>query len=185
MQHWKTAFLTLVIFGLGGVGGGLVTAQIIKRKIEVVNQSTPGPEVIRPEWIPQTVQVMRRQLNLTPEQVEQVRDIMIPAQREMVRQREEFRLRTRNAMARADEAVFQLLTEEQKPLFEEFKKNRALRMKQRFPNGQPPRPGDRPEPRRENPPFGPNRPQGEFRQPVPPPGNQTPPPAPAQPESSP
>ena len=55
MQHWKTAFLTLLIFGLGGVAGGMVTAEIIKRKIEVVRQTTPGPEVVAPDWIPQTV----------------------------------------------------------------------------------------------------------------------------------
>jgi hypothetical protein len=174
MQYWKTAFLTLLIFGLGGVAGGLVTAQVIKRKIEVVRQTTPGPDVVAPEWIPQTVQVMRRQLNLRPDQVERARDIMLSSQREIVRQREEFRLHSRNAIARADDAIYEILSDEQKPLFEEFKQRRAAKWKQRLQNDLPVRPLDRPDMRRDGPPFGPNRPQGDFRQPGSPPPGQRP-----------
>ncbi|HEX2746442.1 MAG TPA: hypothetical protein VHM91_00475, partial [Verrucomicrobiales bacterium] len=137
----------------------------IKRKIEVVRQTTPGPEVVAPDWIPQTVQVMRRQVKLTPEQMDRVREIMKEAQREIVHQREEFRLHSRRAMEHADDAIHQLLTPEQKPLFEEFKRNRANNIRQRLQNGLPPRPADRPDLRRENAPFGPNRQPGNAQQP--------------------
>ena len=146
MQHWKTAFLTLLIFGLGGVAGGLITAQVIRGKIEHVKLTTPGREVIGPEWIPQHLGAMQRQVNLTPEQVEKVREIMSRTQREIVRAREDVRLRSRDAMERADQAIMEILTGEQKSQFLEFKKwRRAMfQNQQRPPNGMPPpRPGDR------------------------------------------
>src|SRR5687767_11685093 len=98
MHYWKTAFLTLVIFGLGGVAGGLITAQVIKGKIEHVRVSTPGREIVGPEWIGKNLGVMQRQLNLTPDQVRHVREIMMRSQREIVLARDEFRLRSRNVI---------------------------------------------------------------------------------------
>ncbi len=45
MHYWKTALLTLVIFALGGVAGGLVTAKIIHGKIERVEITHIGPQL--------------------------------------------------------------------------------------------------------------------------------------------
>lgn len=150
MHYWKTALLTLLIFGLGGVAGGLITAQVIKGRIEHVRLTTPGPEVAGLDWIPQMLPAMRHQLNLTPEQVEKVRNIMFRTQKEIQRAREEWRLKSRNAIARSDEAIVEILSDEQKSRFEEFKRKRRSMFQQRGQNGPPLRPGDRMDMRREN-----------------------------------
>jgi|GEM_PF-670447 len=147
MHYWKTAFLTLLIFGLGGVAGGLITAQVIKGKIERVQISTLGPETARPEFIPQYLGALQRQMNLTPDQVQRIREIMMRSQRETARAREEFRLRSRSIIERADQAIMEILTDEQKTQFEEFRKKRRtmFQNQQRPQNGLPPlRQGDRP-----------------------------------------
>ena len=87
MHYWKTAFLTLLIFGLGGVAGSLITAQVIKGKIERVQISTLGPETARPEFIPQYLGALQRQMNLTPDQVQRIREILMRSQRETARAR--------------------------------------------------------------------------------------------------
>lgn len=182
MQHWKTAFLTLVIFGLGGVAGALITANIIHGKIERVETTRIGPEFMGGNMIPQTIGVMERMLELKPEQVKKIRDIMRQAQQESLRARaewqdkvaglseehsqeikraaEEWHIRSRRIVERADEATREVLTAGQKPLFEEFLKKRRNMLQNRMQNGgQSPRPGDRP-------PLG-DRPQPD-RPPLPP-----------------
>ncbi len=167
MHHWKTAFLTLVIFGLGGIAGGLLTAKIIRGKIEYVEKTRAGPEIAHGEWILQSIGVMEHMVKLQPEQVQKVRSIMRKAQQESLRARsvwqekaaeltgqngpeirrlrEEWQIKTRRGVEAADNAIRELLTEEQKPLFEEFIKKRRGVIQNRLRNGgPPPRPGDRP-----------------------------------------
>ena len=167
MHYWKTAFLTLVIFGLGGIAGGLITAKIIRGKIEYVEKTHPGPEIAHGEWIPQSIGVMERMVKLQPEQVQRIRVIMRKAQQESLRARavwqdkaaelneqngpeirrlrEEWQIKTRRGVEAADNAIRELLTEEQKPLFEEFIKMRRGMIQNRLRNGGlPPRAGERP-----------------------------------------
>lgn len=169
MHSWKTALITLVIFGLGGLAGTLITARVIKSKIERVEVTRPVPGMFEGEWIPQTIRVMEKQLHLSPEQTGRIRGIMLRAQQEtfrlrvewqqnaaghedpnspeLLRARNEWRITSRKVIARSDEEVAALLAKEQLPLFEEFKRKRGSLMQNR-PNGGPPRqgkpPGDRP-----------------------------------------
>jgi Spy/CpxP family protein refolding chaperone len=181
VQHWKTAFLTLVIFGLGGVAGGMITARVIKSRIEQVKVTTPGGGVTGDAFVPNMLGVMQRQLNLTPEQTENVREIMLRTQREIVRSREEQRLKSRNIMERSDAAVMAILTDEQKAKYGEVKNRRAAILRPRPPNGlPPPRPGDRPG---DPPRHPPHRPPPPNHPPEPPPPGSPPPAQPLSPPS--
>ena len=181
MHYWKTAILTLVIFGLGGVAGGLITAKLIHARIEHVETTRIGPQMLGGN-IPQIIGVMERMLKLRPEQVQEIRGILRQAQQEtltaraewqekvaalseehsgeIMRAGEEWRILSRRIVERADIATRELLTAEQKPLFEEFLKKRRNMLQNRMQNGgQPMRPGDRPplgdRPALERPPFPP------------------------------
>src|SRR5687767_2690519 len=168
MHYWKTALLTLVIFGLGGVAGALVTAKIIHGKIERVETTRTGPQqFMGGNTIPQVIGVMERMVKLRPDQILKVRGIMRQAQQETLRARaewqdkvaalteenapeirragEEWRIRSRRIVERSDDAIRELLTAEQKPLFDEFLKKRRSMFQNRMQNGgMPPRPGERP-----------------------------------------
>ncbi len=167
MQYWKTAILTLGIFGLGGVAGSLVTAKVIHGKIERVEATHIGPQLMGGDWIAQNLGAMERMVKLTPEQVQKVRGIMRQAQQEALRARgewqekaaglseqngpeirrlrEEAMLRTRRSVERADGEIRELLKEDQKPLFDEYLRKRRNLLQNRVQNGgPPPRPGDRP-----------------------------------------
>jgi len=150
MHHWKTAILTLVIFGLGSIAGGLVTARVIRAKIEAVKQTQAGPESTMPDWIPQSIALMERHLNLSPAQAKDIRDTMLRAQKEILHAREDWRLTSRGAMARADDAVLALLNPEQKEKFGDYKKKRRQLLQQRLQGSTPARPGERLDQLREN-----------------------------------
>lgn len=149
MHHWKTAFLTLLIFGLGGLAGGLVTARVIKAKIEAAKQAPTPQEAAAPDWIPQTLGIMERHLDLSPSQVQKAREIMIRTQQDILRSRDEWRQSSRSALARADEAVRNVLRDDQRTRFEEFKKKRRAFLQQRAQNPASGRPLERLEERLE------------------------------------
>ena len=179
MHYWKTALLTLMIFALGGVAGGLVTAKIIHGKIERVETTRIGPQVMNGDWILKNIGVMEHMVKLTPDQVQKIRGIMRQAQQEVFRAREEWQekasglseqngpevrrareesqLKSRRAVVKTDNTIRELLTEEQKPLFEEFIKKRRSMIQNRAQNGALlPRPGERP---LDRPPLPPRAPQ--------------------------
>jgi hypothetical protein len=163
MYSWKAALMTLVIFGLGGLAGSLITAQVIKTKIEQVKTSAVFPDVHDGDFPARMAHVMEVQVKLTPEQVKRVRSILRdtqlevnrlngewqqrvvdlePGSKELIAARNEWRLKSRRVFVRMDDTVRGLLTVEQRPLFEEFiRKRRALFQQNR--GGPPPRPGDR------------------------------------------
>lgn len=166
MYSWKTALITLVIFGLGGLAGSLITARVIKNKIEQVQTTFAPPDIVSPDYPARVVQVMEAQLQLSPEQVKRARVIVRQAQqevqrlngewqqkvadldlnsRELVAARQEWRLKSRQVFIRADQSILDILRQDQYKLFEEYvKRRRALMQKNRGPGG--PRPGDGPLP---------------------------------------
>lgn len=165
MHSWKTALITLAIFALGGMAGSLITAQVIKGKIERVEVTRPTPDIYEGPWPAMMVRAMEKQVQLTPEQSAKVRDIMRHTQQEVIRLRTEWqqntarhedpgspeplrlrdrwRLETRRTVMRSDEQIAALLTSEQVPRFEEFKRQRIKLQFNRgqngpnAPNGQP------------------------------------------------
>ena len=164
MHYWKTALFTLLIFALGGLAGSLITAQVIKTRIERVEVTRPLPGMHDEEFVPLMMRVMEKQLQLTAEQTTKARDIMRQAQRDMMRlngewrlkaaelepgspallvARNEWRIRSRKAMAASDDAIRGLLTPAQLPSFEEYLHKRRTLMQER-PGNAPLRPADRP-----------------------------------------
>ena len=165
MHYWKTALLTLVIFALGGLAGSLVTAHVIKSRIEKVEATQPIAGIEQGDFVPRMMHIMEKQLNLQPAQIGRARDVMKRAQQEILRlngdwrqkaselqplspellvSRNEWRLKSRDIITKSDAAIRGLLSPEQFPLFEEFlRKRRALFMPNRPDGGPPSRPGER------------------------------------------
>ena len=156
MFSLKAILLTLSLFGLGGVAGGLMTARVIKARIEDAKAQPTSNDFIAADWIPASVMAMERQVNLTPEQAQRVREIMKHSQQEILRDRDDWRRRSRESIVRADRAIMELLNGPQKEQFEEFKKKRKALFMARQQNGGPMRPGERLQEFMENrPPFRP------------------------------
>ena len=140
--------ITLGIFGLGGLAGSLITARVIKSKIEQVQTITAATTDWRDEGFPtRMVHEMEVRVKLSPDQVKQVRSILRRSQQEILRlngewqqklaelepgsgallaARGEWRMKSRRAIVRSDESVREILTREQHPLFEEFLRWRRL-----------------------------------------------------------
>ena len=85
MHYWKTALLTLVIFALGGLAGSLVTAHVIKSRIEKVEATQPIAGIEQGDFVPRMMHIMEKQLNLQQAQTGRARDIMKRAQQEILR----------------------------------------------------------------------------------------------------
>src|SRR5262245_22820361 len=93
MNSWKTVLITLAIFGLGGLAGSLITAQVIKTKVEQVQATTPPPQIYEGDFLPRMAHVMEIQLKLTPEQVQAARAILRQAQQNLRKLNEEWQLK--------------------------------------------------------------------------------------------
>lgn len=127
MHTWKTAILTLLIFGLGSLAGSLVTSRVIHARIQkdgVKPQQTAAMPPLEAEWNAAQVEVMQRQVNLTPAQRREVVEIFSKAQREVQTMREDWKSRIRELLQGADRKVLEQLTPEQRVKFEEFRQKR-------------------------------------------------------------
>jgi Spy/CpxP family protein refolding chaperone len=169
MHTWKTALLTLLIFGLGAVAGGLVTSKLAHARIEKGRSQTTTRTVPLPpyeaEWNEAQLDVMQRQVGFSPDQRRQVADIFSKAQRELQSAREDWKNRMRELLQRSDRALLGLLTPEQRPRFEEFRQKRRQYLQQRRQNNSAPPPSgplrERMEQFRENNPAAPRGPRPE------------------------
>ena len=129
MHIWKTVILTLLIFGLGSVAGGLVTSRILHARIQKdglvkTPSSTPAPPPLEAEWNAAQIEVMQRQVNLPPGQRRQVVDIFGKAQVQVQSMREDWKSRIREILQQADRTVLELLSPEQRVKFEGFRQKR-------------------------------------------------------------
>jgi hypothetical protein len=124
MQNWKTAVLTLAIFGLGALAGTLVTAQIIRGRLAVVRQVTPAPPGENQEWAAKMTDNLRKQVDLSPDQSREVSAILARTHEDIQRLREKLRKDLRQRMIESDRAVERQLADPQRKRWEEIRRRR-------------------------------------------------------------
>ncbi len=160
MKLWKVILVTLVIFSTGAITGGVVARKALGGASEkaghhsltnrVAEGFRPPERLMRRDF----VSGIRAQLELTPQQAEQMEAIVQDSQERTRKLWEEFSPQMRAELKRTQDRIRELLTPEQQKKFEELMKKRR-----------PPRHEDRE--RREPGPGGP--------------GNSPPPPEPRPP----
>lgn len=140
LKYWRVILALVTVFLAGGLMGytaGLATA---KRKV----QQLSVPE----GWVGQTMRRLDQELDLTPEQREQVVPLLKNASRDLYSARKQAALSSFQRMRTFYGALEPILTPEQKRKLEQAKE----RMKYRLREGEP------------RPPFGPG---GPMRPPFP------------------
>lgn len=144
MQNWKTAVLTLAIFGLGALAGSLVSAQIIRGRLAGAKAVTPAPPTDQPEWPAKMADSMRKQLDLNPEQSRAVAAILRQTHEDIQRMRERWRKDLRQRMIESDRALESQLKTEQRKRWDEFRKRRRSEFFAPRVPGARPQNGERP-----------------------------------------
>lgn len=161
-QPWKLILVLVGIFAAGVVTGAFVTLRV-GREI-VAKRAMPE------QWAPQRLKRLAERLELTPEQLEQLRPVMRRNMEELNRLRNYSMEGTRDILERMQREITEKLTPEQRAKFEQMsreerEKREAREKADRARRAKGDRPGDRPG-------DGP-RPMGE---PGKPPGQRPPPP---------
>lgn len=133
MKTLKTAIITLLIFGLGSVAGGLVNSKVTHARIEKEGLPRPPAPAALPEaeWNAAQVEVMQRQLQLSPEQRGRIVEIFKRTQGDAQAMREEWKTRMRDMLQHADRSVVEVLSPEQRGKFEEFRQKRRQFLQRR------------------------------------------------------
>jgi Spy/CpxP family protein refolding chaperone len=127
IRHWQILLLLIAIFLVGGVSGALLTAGAVKRKAMQAAQ----PQNL----LTAAARHYQQELELTPEQVEQLRPLFQQTLREIARSRREMY----QSMQRMHEEMEPVLTPEQREKFLELRERAKARMKRQLEAGQPPR----------------------------------------------
>ena len=123
MQNWKTAFLTLVIFALGSLAGTLVTARILKERMEQHAGTIEQPIVpdvpfqqSKNPWPTRTLEGMARMIKPTTEQRVKIGKILHDVHEGNRKLRDDMQ----NLATQADREILEILTPEQKPEYEKY-----------------------------------------------------------------
>lgn len=142
---WLTALLMAILFLSGAVCGGGVTAILLVRQARQRIQNPQERPQVGARW-------MARQLDLTPQQVEQVREILQRQAQDLQRMRQEMMPQVRERLRETEDEVAAVLTPEQEQEWRRI----AGRVRQQW---MPPQPGiqERPAPGPGGPMRGPGR----------------------------
>lgn len=124
-RHWKTVAGLLVVFAAGAVIGGVGTIRIVQRAVaDKMNAAT---------WTPRTLQWLRQEAKLTPEQESLIRPSVEKMTQELIELRSEAEARRREIFGRTLIAAAVHLSPPQQELL-----RAAIREKERTSG--PPRP---------------------------------------------
>lgn len=153
-KPWKLILLLVGIFVAGGATGVLLTMSVGRSWLK--KRSLPE------QWAPLHLRVLTKRLDLSGEQVEQLRPIVRRNIEELERIRSQWMKDGRAVMERMQGEIAEKLTPEQRRKFEEFNRESRERFRQFTQNRSgrpPPEPGSG-GPRPEGPPPGeaPHRP---------------------------
>lgn len=116
-QPWKVIVVLFGIFFAGGVTGGFVGVRVCKNAI----LNRPVPE----EWEPRHMKRLAERLDLSKDQVEQVRPIVRRNMEQLNRVRNYAQAETQTVVAGMQRDIAEFLTPEQRVKFEQM--NRELR----------------------------------------------------------
>ena len=139
MKRWQALIALTGLFLLGIVAGGLGAHLYYARALD----RPPGPP---PFFGGRMGPHLERRLDLTPEQGEQLRQVLEESRREAEAMRHEMAPRMRQVMERAEQRLQEILTAEQRQRFAELRRNHRRRS-DRFFGGSGDRRGERRRPR--------------------------------------
>jgi Spy/CpxP family protein refolding chaperone len=177
-KTWQVIAAFVGIFIAGFVTGGLLTMRIGKLLAPVrpmANGNGNGGNFVVDQFAPAQLQMLAQQLELTQEQRETLRPIVLRTGETLRRLRQDTQRETRDILERMHNAIAAVLTPEQLTKFEEIRRRQQQRILQGLqdrknrPGGQPP--GGRPNILRPN--AG-AEPRGDAGLPPPPPAQPPP-----------
>lgn len=122
-KHWKIVLSLTSIFVAGAITGGVVTFQVVR---SVVRART-NPD----QWSARVLRDYRDRLELTKEQQERIRPLLMEAGREMKQTRAEFMQTHAGLMRKINAALLRELSPEQRKVFEEIREEQKHRFRER------------------------------------------------------
>lgn len=133
MINWKATFVFLCIFLAGGVAGGFVGLRIGRdqalAKPEPAAQAQTPPRRPIDEWSKRLRKEFITRLGITPEQEAKIDPVFQATQAELRIHREQFSEQINVVLQKLDTQLMALLTDEQKPKYEQLIKERQERKK--------------------------------------------------------
>jgi len=117
LRHWQIVLLLVAIFLVGAASGALLTVRAVKRAAS----SSTAPQNL----VATAARYYQRELQLTPDQVEQLRPIFIETARDIGRSRREMY----QSMQRMHGEMEKVLTPEQQEKFRELRERAKARIK--------------------------------------------------------
>jgi len=131
-KRWKVVFSFVVVFAAGAVVGGVYTLSRAEAQPKHWREQMKDGEQGRKQFSDRAIRHYTERLNLTPEQVDQIRPILEAAGKEMRRVRMDWSKDTAMVAEEMNKSVEAILTSEQKIKFQKHireMKNRMERMK--------------------------------------------------------
>lgn len=151
-KRWKVIFSFVVVFVAGAVVGGLYSPWQREPKPKKWRERIKQGERGREQFSDRVVRHYTERLSLTPEQIDQIRPIVVAAGKEMRKIRSDWSSNTATVAQEMNQAVAAVLTPEQRVEFEEHIQEMQTRMgrmmggmRRRGMEGGPPRPPPPPE----------------------------------------
>ncbi len=145
-KRWKVIFSFVVVFIAGAVVGGVFSVSRAESQRKEWKERVRDGERGREQFSDRAIRHYTERLNLTPEQVEQVRPVLEAAGKEMRRVRTDWSKNTASVAEEMNKSISAMLTPAQKVEFEKHiveMKTRMERMRGKERSGMrdgPPRP---------------------------------------------
>ncbi len=144
-RPWKLVLLLVGIFAAGAVIGSLVTLRVVRTRV--------GNRMMPDRWAPMHLKRMAQELDLRPEQIEQIQPIVRRNMDELGRLRSKSMQDSRVVFDQMQREISEKLTPEQRARFEQMNREFRERLRRFSPErgGRPhsPPPDGAPPPERE------------------------------------
>lgn len=124
-KPWQVSLTLIAIFAAGGISGGLVAWRVARRNA----LRFTAPEV----WVGRHFDHLARAVNLTREQKVRIEPIVKRNTEELVKLRRQWFRTSRAILERMETSIAAELTPEQRPLYEQYLKERRERTRRMTP----------------------------------------------------
>ncbi len=147
-KRWKVIFSFVVVFAAGAVAGGVFTASQVDAKRKQWRERAKDAARDRGEFSDRVIRHYSKRLDLTSEQIEQIKPILVAAGKQMREVRDEWSKNTALVADEMNKSIAALLTPEQQIEFAKHIREMKARMERMGRPGKkdgPPRPPPPPE----------------------------------------
>ncbi len=140
-MHWKPALITLLIFGLGAVAGGLVATTVVHRRVEQVRMQTLPANVTADREFPRRIGVfIEKEMKLSADQRSGVKTMIENYARDQESLRQDLRRRSSALFTDFEKRLNKILTDEQQKNYRSLSRRRQQFLQQ----FRKPRPSEKP-----------------------------------------